>query len=148
MKRLNVVRIQLVKDQAIQWEHEPRYTAPDQAAQAARALIGDTDREHMLALLVDSKNRIASITTVSIGSLNQSIVHPREVFKPAILANAAGIILVHNHPSGDCTPSYEDIDITRRLREAGDLLGIRVLDHVIIGDGTNAYLSMAERSLL
>jgi DNA repair protein RadC len=72
---------------------------------------------------------------ISEGSLNQSIVHPREVFNPAVRESAAAVILVHNHPTGDPAPSREDLEITRRLREAGDLMGIKVLDHIIIGDG-------------
>jgi DNA repair protein RadC len=150
MKRskLNVVRIQMVRDHSVQWPHEERYSAPKQVADAGRAFLGDTDREHMLALLIDGKNHIVSITEIAVGSLNQCIVHPREVFKPAILANAAAVILLHNHPTGDCSPSSEDIAITRRLKEAGDVLGIKVIDHVIIGDGTDEYLSFSERGLL
>jgi len=150
MKRakLNVVKIQLVRDHTVQWGHDDRYTAPQQVADAARAFLGGTDREHMLCLLLDGKNRISSITEVSVGSLNQTIVHPREVFKPAILANSAAVILVHNHPSGDPAPSSEDISITRRLREAGEILGIKVLDHIIVGDGTDEYLSFVERGLI
>ena len=82
---------------------------------------------------------------ISEGSLNQSIVHPREVFSPAVRESAAAVILVHNHPSGDPTPSREDLEISRRLKEAGELLGIRVLDHIIIGD--NTYVSFVERGL-
>jgi DNA repair protein RadC len=83
---------------------------------------------------------------VSVGSLNQSIVHPREVFKTACLSNAAALILIHQHPSGDSTPSSEDISITRRLKEAGEIMGIKVLDHIIVGDGE--YCSFTERGLL
>jgi DNA repair protein RadC len=83
---------------------------------------------------------------VSIGSLNQSIVHPREVFKTACLSNAAALILIHQHPTGDPTPSSEDIAITRRLKESGKILGIKVLDHIIVGD--DEYMSFVERGLL
>ncbi len=93
------------------------------------------DREKFIVLLLDAKHRVIGVNTVSIGSLTASIVHPREVFKPAIAGNAAAIILAHNHPSGDPAPSSEDTGLTQRLREAGELLGIRVLDHVILGDG-------------
>ncbi len=85
-------------------------------------------------MTLNTKNNITGINVVSIGSLNSSLVHPREVFKAAILGNAAAIILAHNHPSGDPSPSPEDLEITRRLVEAGKILGIEVLDHVIIGD--------------
>ena len=83
---------------------------------------------------------------VSIGSLNQSIVHPREVFKTALLSSAAAIILVHQHPTGDPTPSSEDLSITRRLKEAGEIMGIKVLDHIIVGD--RQYQSFVESGLL
>lgn len=90
-------------------------------------------------------NRILCIDRVSVGSLNQSIVHPREVFKSAVYSSAAAIILVHNHPSLDPAPSREDIEITRRLKECGELLGIKLLDHIIVGD---SYVSFVERGML
>jgi len=93
------------------------------------------DREHFKAALLNTKNRILKVVTVSIGSLNASIVHPREILKPAISASAASIVLVHNHPTGDPTPSQEDIEFTRRFAKCCDLIGIRLLDHVIIGAG-------------
>lgn len=91
------------------------------------------DREHFRAAFLNTKNQIIRTVTVSIGSLNASIVHPREILKPAISASAASIILVHNHPTGDPTPSREDIEFTRRFAKCGDLIGIELLDHVIIG---------------
>jgi DNA repair protein RadC len=110
--------------------------------------LADVDREHFVIILLNQKNRVIGINTVSIGSLTASIVHPRECFKPAILSNAASIVCGHNHPSGDCQPSREDRALTTRLVEAGKLLGISVLDHVIIGDGTSAYFSFADEGLL
>jgi DNA repair protein RadC len=104
------------------------------------------DREEFLAVMLDGKNRALGFHVVSVGTLTASLVHPREVFKAAILANAAAIIVVHNHPSGDPTPSAEDRAITARLRETGDLLGIRLLDHVVIGDGR--CVSIAEEGNL
>ena len=103
----------------------------------------DYRREVFLALLLDSKNRLIREVRISEGSLNASIVHPREVFAPALKESAAAVLFVHNHPSGDPTPSREDLEITSRLKGAGDLLGIRVLDHIIIGNG--AYMSLADR---
>lgn len=100
------------------------------------------DREHFVVLHLDGKNRIIARETVSIGSLNQTIVHPREVFKAAVHNGSAAIICVHNHPTGDPTPSNEDIATTRRLREAGEIIGIKMLDHVIIGQ--DDYLSLTE----
>ena len=122
-----------------------RFISPQQVYEMFTDLVSET-KEHFLCLHLDGKNRIVCLDIVSIGSLNQSIVHPREVFKTALLSSAAAIILVHNHPTGDPTPSTEDITITRRLKEAGDLLGIKVLDHVIIGEG--AYISFVEKGLL
>ena len=121
-----------------------RYTSPSQIFETFRFLRHET-KEYFLSLHLDGKNRIMAIDVCSIGSLNQSIVHPREVFKVALLSSAAAIILIHNHPTGDPSPSREDMEITRRLKEAGDLLGVRVLDHIIIGE---SYTSFADRGLL
>lgn len=94
------------------------------------------DREQFLTVILDNKHKVIAIDQVSVGSLTASIVHPREVFKAIVLANAAAFICVHNHPSGDPTPSKEDIEITRRLKEGAELLGIRLLDHIIVGRGS------------
>jgi len=104
------------------------------------------DREKFIVLHLNIKNKILSYEVVSTGSLTASIVHPREVYKGAILANAARVILLHNHPSGDPEPSQDDKDITRRLNQAGKLLGINVLDHIIIAG--NKYYSFSQHNLL
>jgi len=104
------------------------------------------DREEMLAVILNSKHKIVGLHTVSIGSLTLSIVHPRETFKAAIVMNAAAIILAHNHPSGDPTPSAEDRTLTTRLSQAGALLGITVLDHIVVGD--DRYVSFADEGWL
>jgi len=122
-----------------------RYTAPAQVYECFKFLMHET-KEMFITLHLDGKNRIVCMDLVSIGSLNQSIVHPREVFKTALLSNAAALILIHQHPTGDPTPSSEDIAITRRLKEAGEIIGLKILDHVIVGDGE--YLSFVERGLL
>jgi len=109
-------------------------------------IVREARQESFYTLLLDSKNRVIREVHISQGSLNASIVHPREVFAPAVRESAAAILLVHNHPSGDPTPSREDIEITTRLRQAGELMGVRVLDHIIIGSGT--YVSFADRGLL
>lgn len=101
------------------------------------------EKEYFRAILLNIKNQLISIEEISVGSLNSSIVHPREVFKPAIKRSSASVILVHNHPSGDPTPSREDIEVTLRLSEAGRIIGIEVIDHVIIGNGT--YVSLKEK---
>ena len=104
------------------------------------------DREHFLMLPLDGRNRVLGFEIVSVGTLTASLVHPREVFKTAILANAAAIIVAHNHPSGDPTPSAEDRAITQRLKDAGELLGIRLLDHVVLGE--RGYWSFADQGEL
>ncbi|NLL86601.1 MAG: DNA repair protein RadC [Syntrophomonadaceae bacterium] len=104
------------------------------------------DREHFRVLYLDRKGGLLEMQDISVGGLHSSIVHPREVFKSAVRKSAASLILVHNHPSGDPTPSQEDIEITRRLIEAGNLMGISVLDHIIIGD--NRYCSLKSKGLI
>jgi len=103
------------------------------------------DREVFLLIGLDGKNRTMFQHQVSVGCVTSSIVHPREVFKAAILANAVSLIFLHNHPSGSCDPSPEDVEVTRRLVAAGELLGIKVMDHIIIGDD---YFSFADKGLL
>ena len=103
-------------------------------------------KENFVALHLDTKNRIICYETVSIGSLNATIVHPREVYKAALLSSAAAVLFIHNHPSGDIKPSREDVEMTKRLKEAGELLGIRVLDHLIIGE--MGYYSFADKGIL
>ncbi len=106
----------------------------------------DYRKEVFLALLLDAKNRLIKEVQISEGSLSASIVHPREVFAPVLRESAAGVLFVHNHPSGDPTPSQEDIEITKRLKKVGDIMGVRVLDHIIIGNGE--YVSLADRGLM
>lgn len=103
-------------------------------------------KECFKVIYLDTKNQVIADENISIGSLNASIVHPREVFKNAVKRSANSIIAMHNHPSGDPTPSKEDVDITRRIRQAGELLGITLLDHIIIGD--HKYISFKEEKLL
>lgn len=117
------------------------------SAQDAVELLQDSmrrlDREEFRAILLDVKNRVLEVETISVGHLTGALVHPREVFKKAIRRSSAAVILVHNHPSGDPTPSVDDIRVTRRLVEAGKLLGIDVLDHIILGD--SRYTSLKEQ---
>ncbi len=104
------------------------------------------DREHFVLICLDRKNRINAISIISIGGLSSTIVHPREVFKTALLASANALVLAHNHPSGDATPSPEDIKVTEKLIEVGNILGIPVLDHIVIGLGT--YTSLKARKYI
>lgn len=112
------------------------------AAYALLKPLADEDREHFVTVLLDQHHHVTGLHVVSVGSLSASIVHPREVFKVVLLTNAAALILAHNHPSGDPTPSKEDLEITRRLRQGAELLGIRLLDHLVIGRGR--YVSFVD----
>ncbi len=120
--------------------------SPGQVAELFMEELRHLKKEYFMLLLLDTKNRIISKEQVSVGSLNASIVHPREIFSIPIKKSASSIILVHNHPSGDPSPSKEDQEVSHRLVEAGSLLGIEVKDHLIIGDGR--YLSFKEKGLL
>jgi DNA repair protein RadC len=127
---------------------QPQIRSSRDAAAAFRQYLGDVDREHFMVGLLDQKNKVIGLNTVSIGSLTASVVHPREVMKPAILRNAAALLCCHNHPSGAPQPSREDRALTTRLVEVGKLHGIAVLDHIILGDGSEAYYSFADEGLL
>ncbi len=123
-----------------------RYTSSLEVFQHFHERLRDRKKEVFLALLLDSKNRVLREIQVSEGSLNASIVHPREVFGPVVRESAAAVLFVHNHPSGDPTPSREDLELTSRLRDAGTLMGVRVLDHIIIG--SERYMSFADQGLM
>ena len=116
-------------------ESRPVIHSPEDVAHLLMPELRDSRKEHFKSLLLDTKNRVIRIVTVSVGTLDSSIVHPREVFKDAIACSAAGMVVAHNHPSGDPTPSGEDRAVTKRLCEAGKIMGIDVLDHIVIGDG-------------
>ncbi|MFH1568823.1 MAG: DNA repair protein RadC [Gemmatimonadota bacterium] len=108
--------------------------------------IKDQPKEHFLVLYLNARNQVVHQEVISVGSLSSAIVHPREVYRPGIERGAASIVLCHNHPSADCTPSREDLELTRRLVQAGQLLGIEVLDHVIVA--ATDFLSLKERGLM
>jgi DNA repair protein RadC len=145
-KSLPIYRVMLVRERQIPYEQHQLRSSAD-ASRMLATYLADVDREHFVVFMLDQKNRCLGIHTVSMGSLTASIVHPREVFKAAILANAATILCGHNHPSGDPQPSQEDRAITQRLAEAGKLLGITVVDHIIIGSA-GRYFSFADEGLL
>ena len=113
---------------------EHKLSSSADADRMIRPLLAGLDREHFIVAGLDAKNVVIGINTVSIGSLNLAIVHPREVYKPLILMNACGFICAHNHPSGDATPSAEDRALTARLKQAGELIGITMLDHLVFGE--------------
>lgn len=121
---------------------------PTDAAEIAQLYIGDADREHLIVLLLDVKHNVTGLHTVSIGHLSAALIHPREVFKAAILGNAAAIIVAHNHPSGNLSPSEADKATTERLVKAGELLDIPVLDHIVVGAATADRFSFRENGLM
>lgn len=150
-KTIKIKRIRAVYDRCTITEEMNSYVEPlkkfcnsAQVFQTFRFLRNET-KEYVLSLHLDAKYRVCCVDEVAIGSLNEAIVHPREVFKSALLSSAAAIVLIHNHPSGDPTPSKIDFEITDRLKKAAELLGVRLLDHIIIGDD---YVSFADRGLL
>jgi DNA repair protein RadC len=145
-KRIEVVSLRMVREKTSLLYPNRVIRSPQDAADLFRQFIGDCDRESFCILCLNTKNEPTAIHQVSCGSLNASIVHPRETFKLAILSNSASILACHNHPSGQSDPSPEDIEITERLRDSGCLLGIDLLDHIILGD--NAFVSMKERGLM
>ena len=126
-------------------------TSPAEVVEMIRSgdVIPDDAREHFVALYLNSQNKVVALHEVSVGTLSASLVHPREVFGPALrLLGIASVILVHNHPSGDPTPSQEDIRLSRQLAEAARVLDLRLHDHLVMGNGSGSYTSMAQRGLL
>lgn len=120
----------------------------EEVEKVARSIYStlDADKEHFVVLCLNNKNRINGFKVISTGSLTASLVHSREVYRAALGLCAAAVVFVHNHPSGDPAPSQEDIELTRRLKESGEMLGIRVLDHIVLGDG--CHYSFATHGLL
>ena len=139
---LDVVAVRLIKERTMKNIFSPVGTSRD-AAVIFHEFLSDMDREVMALLTLDSAKHPINISIVSIGTLNNTLVHPREIFKAAILSNASDIIIAHNHPSGDLLPSKYDTEITERLMEVGKILGIDVVDHIIVGEN-NQYYSFSE----
>ena len=147
----NVFGLKLFQAGAAQYQKEQIskkiiLSSPKEVVAYLQARFGSEKKEHFVALLLNTKNQLIDVNVVSVGTINASLVHPREVFEVAIRKLSTGIILAHNHPSGDPTPSPEDIELTKRLVEAGKLLDIHVLDHVIVG--SQKYYSMKEKGEL
>lgn len=145
MRRLNVVTLKMVREKTLPYKTNV-IKSPLDVVELAREYIQNADREILGLVCLDTKNRITALHTISVGTLNSSLVHPRECFKIAIAANAASCVLFHNHPSNDCTPSIEDRNVTERIKKSGELLGIELLDHLIVGE-TNHY-SMKEKGYI
>lgn len=135
-----VYRIQLVKDKSV--AYRATINNASDAVSVARKLLEGSDRERVVAVMLDVRNQVIGATEVSVGTVSASLVHPREAFKAAILLNASALILAHNHPSGELSPSAHDEALTTRLVECGKLLGIEVLDHVIVAGG--AWMGLRE----
>jgi DNA repair protein RadC len=145
MSRIPIYRLFLVREGSLPSETRT-LRSPGDAARLLREYLRGADRERLVCLLLDARSRVQGVHTLSVGTLTESLVHPREVFKAAIAGNAASLILGHNHPSGDPEPSPEDVATTKRLAEVGKTLGIEVVDHLILGEP--GYTSLKERRLL
>jgi DNA repair protein RadC len=125
---------------------KPSLKTPQDVADVFMAHLRYLKQEHLMSAYLDVKNRLLEQRTISIGTLDSSIVHPRDIFRHAVNLPCAAIILIHNHPTGDPGPSQEDIQVTKRVKNAGEIMGIPLLDHIIIGDGI--FISLKERNLL
>lgn len=139
--RISVIRTIAVREKAY-WNKGKCFCCPEDAAEFAKPLFENADKEYLVVCCLDAKLQPISMEVVAIGMVNQCLVGMREVFKNAILSNAVSIIVFHNHPSGDSKPSSSDFEISKKLRQAGELLDIEVLDHIVLGDGE--FQSIAE----
>lgn len=144
-KRVDIVKIKMVKEHSVLYSAR-RIQSSSDADTLVRQFLEELDREAMMVVALNAKSEPTCLQVISTGSLSSSIVHPREVFKVAILSNAYSILLAHNHPSGDTTPSQEDLNITKRIKNASEIMGIPILDHIIIG--SNGYYSFKENGEL
>jgi DNA repair protein RadC len=145
--RLKTFRVQFVAEPP-EFPGGSPCRSSDDVQRLARAIYEtlDADKEHFVLLVLNNKNRVNGFKVISTGSLTASLVHPREVWRAALHLCAAAVVFVHNHPSGDPAPSPEDQEITRRLKETGDMLGIRVLDHVVLS--SDRFFSFSDRGML
>ena len=144
-KRIEIVRLKMCREDSILYSPR-KVSSPEDAVGLVRSIIGESDREMFLVITLDTKNQFNAVDICSIGSVNASIVHPREVFKLAIISNASGILIAHNHPSGITKPSKEDERITERIKEAANIIGIPIVDHLIVG--VDSYYSFKENGNL
>lgn len=145
MKSVQVVSLKMVREGSIPWEGNTIST-PDLAYRFLRDVLADEDREHFVVVAMNRKNRPVGFHTVAIGALDHSTIVGREVYKAVLLMNAACVVFAHNHPSGDTTPSPEDVALTKALKDMGQLLGVDVMDHLVIGE--HGYASLRERGLM
>ena len=141
-KRIDIVTLKMVKETSTHYARR-KVEIPDDAAEIFQELHQCCDREKFSVLCLDVKNHPTNLSTICIGGLDSSIVDPKKIFSLALLSNSQKLIIAHHHPSGDPTPSTEDIELTDRLKKAGELLGIQVIDHIILGD--KCFTSSANR---
>ena len=133
-KYVPLIRVQAIKERFVPYGDEENIDNPQKVVRMVSRLLKNADREYLLVISVDADSKPVGIEVVAVGSLNVVYVEAREVFKHAILSNASGIIMVHNHPSGTVTPSSADFKATQRMMKAGEIIGIELLDHIIIGE--------------
>ena len=144
-KRVNIFSLKMVREKSFLYP-ERTLRSPKDGYRLFTQFLGELDREYFVVMCLDTKNQPTAINICHIGSLNASLVHPREVMKAAILSNAASILIGHNHPSGVPDESREDVEVTKRLVETGKVIGIDVLDHLVIGD--DQYVSLKEKGYI
>lgn len=135
MPNYTFYKLEMVREKSARYDVSKKFTTPEEVEQFCRTVL-ELDKkaeEYFYIVTVDTKYKVSGIFEISHGSLNATIVHPREIFKRVLLANASKFFMVHNHPSGDVNPSKEDRNITKRLKDCGDMLGVEILDHIIIG---------------
>ena len=145
MGNISVVSLCLIKEKELQY-CIGKMSNPEKVFKFLNDQIGNKSQEHFVVLSLDSKGNVNSFNTTHIGTINSTLIHPREIFKVAIISNASAIILAHNHPSGDATPSEKDIKVTKSLVKASKHLDIEILDHIIVGD--NKYFSFKEKGII
>lgn len=139
-----LVRMYAVREKKLQYNGKS-VDSPEKVVELAKQILENADREYLLVLSIDNQYRPVAMEIVSIGTIDYAIAEPREILKHALITNASGLILVHNHPGGKCIPSSYDIKITERIKKAGNFLGIKVQNHVIVGNG---YFSFAESGMM
>ena len=146
MQKIDIVRVKLDTEKSIY--SDENIDSPEKMVSVVGSEIKELANECVLLANLNTKNQIINMSVISQGLINQSLLHPREVFNKAILSNASGVMLFHNHPSGDITPSKQDKDITEKIAFSGELLGIKLLDHIIVGAGNSEYFSFAQENLI
>lgn len=151
MVNISTLNLRVIKETSCRYDIDSKIiSSPKEAVRVFNEVYNLNERaEEILVLMtLDTKNKVTGMFQVSQGAIDMSIVHPREIFKRALLQNAASIMIAHNHPSGDPKPSKDDINITIRLQQAGDIIGIKLLDHIVIGSDNNTFLSMKQKVII